>query len=338
MDWSLPNITRNVRTEVLQDINAKFDSLAIMMDGDSHTNLPTGAIRWNSSNDRWEKWSGVAWASLSASLVNTLKTTNNLSDLTSASTARSNLGLGSLAVLSSVDLAANVSTTILPVANGGTGGANAATARSNLGLGSLAVINSPLPVANGGTGSTTAADARTALGLGSLALISSPLPVANGGTGATSASTARSALGAAASGANGDITSLTAVTSVASASGGLQIKATGVNLDLWAYQHIVMQPAIGVSTWVFENTGMLAPYNAGAAETARDIGTAAGQVRDIHFYRQLKHHAAQTYSLSNRSANRSINCDASFDSTQWSYVLDVLGTLIYDLQQIGLLA
>jgi hypothetical protein len=54
------------------------------------------------------------WATL-------LKASNNLSDVVSASTARTNLGLGALATLSTVDLAANVSTTILPVANGGTG-------------------------------------------------------------------------------------------------------------------------------------------------------------------------------------------------------------------------
>lgn len=53
------------------------------------------------------------------------------------------------------------------------------------------------PIANGGTGATTASAARTALGLGTVAT-QSTVPVANGGTGATTAAAARTALGAAA--------------------------------------------------------------------------------------------------------------------------------------------
>jgi hypothetical protein len=73
---------------------------------------------------------------------------------TTAADARTNLGLGAVAVQNTV-----------PIANGGTGATTAADARTNLGLGAVAVQNT-VPIANGGTGATTAADARTNLGLG----------------------------------------------------------------------------------------------------------------------------------------------------------------------------
>lgn len=128
--WTEPVLTTTYvswRT-LLQE---RADSQAKMFDdGVTWTGLPTGTIRWNNTNDRFEKWSGSVWANLSTSLTGVLKTANNLSELT----------------------------------------ASASTARTNLGLGSIAILNSPLPVANGGTGATSQGAAQTALGIGTLGL------------------------------------------------------------------------------------------------------------------------------------------------------------------------
>ena len=124
---------------------------------------------------------------------------DNLSGLASVSTARSNLGLGTLATQSSDSVSI-------------TGGTISGTTITGL---TLSGLGSPLAVADGGTGSTSASSARTALGLGSIATqasssvsitggsisgvtltsLGSPLAIASGGTGGGSASAARTALG-----------------------------------------------------------------------------------------------------------------------------------------------
>lgn len=147
-----------------------------------------------------------------------------------AADARTNLGLGSLATASSVNLTTQV-TDVLPLTNGGTGANTVSAARTALGATTLGAnvftITNPDAVtfprfnADNTVSALSAADFRSAIGAGSgtvtsvafstgttgLTVSGSPittsgtitlagtLAIANGGTGATTASDARTNLG-----------------------------------------------------------------------------------------------------------------------------------------------
>lgn len=120
-----------------------------------------------------------------------LQPTNNLSDLTSAGAARASLGLGTAAVASLSSL--------LQVGNNLSDVASAATARLNLGLGSAATAATSafLLPANNLSDLTSAASARVNLGLGSAATLASSafLQSGNNLSDVSSAGIARTNLG-----------------------------------------------------------------------------------------------------------------------------------------------
>ena len=97
------------------------------VDNDGNT-LLTGALYFNTASNSMKVWSGSSWLDAYASLSGALIATNNLSDLNSVSTARTNLGV----------TATGSDTTYAYRANNLSDLASASTARTNLGLGTAA--------------------------------------------------------------------------------------------------------------------------------------------------------------------------------------------------------
>lgn len=62
-NFSKPAVTDGY-VALLQYIRENFTELAKGLDASSATSLPSGAIRYNSTAKRWEKWNGSAWAEL----------------------------------------------------------------------------------------------------------------------------------------------------------------------------------------------------------------------------------------------------------------------------------
>lgn len=221
---------------------------------------------------------------LTADLASKLSAAANLSDLASASTARTNLGLGTAAVQNVgffLQTANNLSD--IPVA---------ATARTNLGLGSAATQNITffLQTANNLSDLASASTARTNLGLGTAATHPATdfLLVANNLSDVNNASTALTNLGGLHAASN--------LSDVASASTsrtnlGLGTAATHPATDFLLVANNLSDLAnagtartnLGLGTASTQNSGFFAQVannlsdlaNAGTARTNLGLGTAA---------------------------------------------------------------
>lgn len=78
-NWSNPTLT-STYTNFVTEVKDRDVDLALQFDGQTVSNLPTGAIRWNSGINRWQKWSGSAWGELATTYALTgLSTTGNAS-------------------------------------------------------------------------------------------------------------------------------------------------------------------------------------------------------------------------------------------------------------------
>lgn len=78
-NWSNPLLT-STYTNFVTEVKDRDTDLALQFDGTTSSNIPTGAIRWNSGVNRWQKWSGSAWGELTSTYALTgLSTTGNAS-------------------------------------------------------------------------------------------------------------------------------------------------------------------------------------------------------------------------------------------------------------------
>jgi hypothetical protein len=153
-NWSNPTLTSNY-TNFLSELKDRDDDLAKAFDGTTSSNLATGTIRWNSTANRWQKWTGSVWAELTATYALTALTT----------TGNAGIG-GTLAVTGATTLAAATATT--PATdNNSTAVATTAYVRAQLyaPLASPALTGTPtVPTAAVGTNSTQAASTAFVLG------------------------------------------------------------------------------------------------------------------------------------------------------------------------------
>ena len=117
------------------------------LDNDGNA-LVAGALYFNSTIGGMKVYTGSAWVAAYISGSGYLAAANNLSDLQSAATARTNLGLGTAATTNSTAYATAAQGATADTAyadrlkwDGGATGLTAATGRTSLGLGTLATVS-----------------------------------------------------------------------------------------------------------------------------------------------------------------------------------------------------
>ena len=100
--------------------------------------VDTGDIYFNTTSNTLKIYNGSTWQDAALTAASFLTVANNLSDLGNAGTARTNLGLGTIATQASDNVSITggsvTGITDLTIADGGTGASSASAARTNLGL------------------------------------------------------------------------------------------------------------------------------------------------------------------------------------------------------------
>ena len=105
-NWSNPQLT-STYTNFLAEVKARDEDLAKQFSSGTISNQPTGAVKWDSSANRWKKWSGSAWGELASTYALTALTT----------TGTAGFG-GNITITGTVDASSTVSgTAFIPDGN-----------------------------------------------------------------------------------------------------------------------------------------------------------------------------------------------------------------------------
>lgn len=89
----VPSLT-STYTDVLSIINSKFTDVIRGLDtstagGASPTNLPSGSIRWDNTNQTWQRYDGTNWVSLATNNTFGINISGNAATATAATSAGS---------------------------------------------------------------------------------------------------------------------------------------------------------------------------------------------------------------------------------------------------------
>ena len=94
-NWANPQLT-STYTNFVTEVKDRDVDLALQFDGTTSSSIPTNAIRWDSTANRWKKWNGSSWAELTGTYAltglsttgaATIGTTLNVTGQTTLATA-----------------------------------------------------------------------------------------------------------------------------------------------------------------------------------------------------------------------------------------------------------